>query len=75
MSAIVILLIASISVAALFPSAFIWSVRTGQFDDEFSPPQRILFDNPTDKTPDTLSTSKNTSLNYTTSHQKKPVCK
>ena len=46
MSAIVILLIASISVAAIFLAAFIWSVRNGQFDDEFSPPQRILFDNP-----------------------------
>jgi len=58
MSAIVILLIASISVAALFLGAFIWSVRTGQFDDEFSPPRRILFDNPVDKTPDPTSTSK-----------------
>jgi len=46
MSAIVILLIASISVAAFFLAAFIWSVRNGQFDDDFSPPQRILFDNP-----------------------------
>jgi cbb3-type cytochrome oxidase maturation protein len=44
MSAIIILLIASISVAALFLAAFIWSVRNGQFDDDFSPPQRILFD-------------------------------
>jgi cbb3-type cytochrome oxidase maturation protein len=46
MSAIVILLIASISVAAIFLAAFIWSVRNGQFDDEFSPPQRMLFENP-----------------------------
>lgn len=45
MSAIIILLIASISVAAIFLAAFIWSVRSGQFDDDFSPPQRILFDN------------------------------
>ena len=50
MSAIVILLIASISVAAIFLAAFIWSVRDGQYDDEFSPPQRILFDDqPADK--------------------------
>lgn len=48
MSAIVILLIASISVAALFLGAFIWSVRNGQFDDDFSPPRRILFDNKAD---------------------------
>lgn len=44
MSAIVILLLASISVAVLFLIAFIWSVKSGQYDDEFSPPQRILFD-------------------------------
>ncbi|MBO9201904.1 MULTISPECIES: cbb3-type cytochrome oxidase assembly protein CcoS [Niastella] len=47
MSAIVILLIASISVSAIFLAAFIWSVRSGQYDDDFSPPQRILFDNQT----------------------------
>ncbi|MFL5743441.1 MAG: cbb3-type cytochrome oxidase assembly protein CcoS [Niastella sp.] len=46
MSAIVILLIASISVSAIFLAAFIWSIRSGQMDDDFSPPQRILFDNP-----------------------------
>jgi len=46
MSAIVILLVASISVAALFLAAFIWSVKNGQFDDDFSPPRRILFDSP-----------------------------
>ncbi|MBN8834923.1 MAG: cytochrome oxidase maturation protein, cbb3-type [Niastella sp. SCN 39-18] len=45
MSVIVILLLASISVAILFLLAFIWSVRSGQFEDEFSPPSRILFDN------------------------------
>lgn len=53
MSAIVILLVASISVAAIFLAAFIWSVRNGQFDDEFSPPQRMLFDNPPGTTKDT----------------------
>ncbi len=45
MSAIVILLIASISVSAIFLAAFIWSVRSGQLDDDFSPSHRILFDN------------------------------
>ena len=44
MSVIIILLVVSISVAALFLAAFIWSVRSGQYDDEFSPPQRMLFD-------------------------------
>lgn len=44
MSVIIILLIASISVAALFLCAYLWSVKTGQYDDEYSPPLRILFD-------------------------------
>ncbi|QNA45555.1 cbb3-type cytochrome oxidase assembly protein CcoS [Lacibacter sediminis] len=45
MSVIFLLLIASISVAALFLCAFLWSVKSGQYDDETSPPMRILFDN------------------------------
>ena len=46
MSVILILLMASISVAALFLAAFLWSVRSGQYDDEISPPLRMLHDNP-----------------------------
>jgi cbb3-type cytochrome oxidase maturation protein len=44
MSVIILLLIASICIAGAFLAAFIWSVRTGQFDDEYSPPLRMLFD-------------------------------
>jgi len=44
MSVIIILLIASISVAALFLAAFIWSVRDGQYKDEIAPAVRILFE-------------------------------
>ena len=44
MSVIVLLLIARISVAALFLAAFIWSVKKGQFDDDYAPPLRMLFD-------------------------------
>jgi cbb3-type cytochrome oxidase maturation protein len=42
MSVIILLLIASISVASLFLAAFIWSVKSGQYDDEMSPPMRML---------------------------------
>lgn len=45
MSVIILLLIASISVAAIFLGAFLWSVKNGQYDDETSPAMRILFDN------------------------------
>ncbi|HEU4608453.1 MAG TPA: cbb3-type cytochrome oxidase assembly protein CcoS [Chitinophagaceae bacterium] len=44
MSVIIILLMASISVAALFLLAFLWSVKNGQYEDETSPPWRILFE-------------------------------
>lgn len=44
MSVIIILLTASISIAAAFLGAFIWSVKHHQFDDGYAPPRRILFD-------------------------------
>ena len=44
MSVIIILIIASVSIAAFFLAAFCWSVKDRQYDDEFSPPLRILFD-------------------------------
>ncbi|AFD06476.1 cbb3-type cytochrome oxidase assembly protein CcoS [Solitalea canadensis] len=44
MSAIIILLIISLFVAGGFLFAFIWSVKSGQFDDDYTPSVRILFD-------------------------------
>jgi cbb3-type cytochrome oxidase maturation protein len=45
MSVIIILLIVSILIAGGFLIGFIWSVKDGQFDDQQSPAQRMLFDN------------------------------
>ncbi len=44
MSVIVILLIVSIVIAGGFLVAFFWSVQDGQYEDDYSPAQRILFD-------------------------------
>lgn len=44
MGVIILLLLASVFVAAIFLGGFIWSVKTGQYDDEYSPPVRMLFD-------------------------------
>ena len=44
MSVIIILMIASISVAAIFLVAFLWGVKSGPFEDDFSPSSRILFE-------------------------------
>jgi cbb3-type cytochrome oxidase maturation protein len=46
MSALFILLGASLSIAVGFLVAFIWSVRNGQYDDEYTPSVRMLFDEP-----------------------------
>jgi cbb3-type cytochrome oxidase maturation protein len=44
MGVIILLLLASITVAGFFLGAFIWSIRQGQMEDDYSPPRRILFD-------------------------------
>ena len=44
MSAIFILVGVSIVTATGFLAAFIWSVKNGQYDDDYSPAVRILFD-------------------------------
>jgi len=43
---IIFLMIAvSITVAGLFLGAFLWAVRSGQYDDDYTPAVRMLFDN------------------------------
>ena len=54
MSVIILLLFVSISVAALFLAAFIWSVKTGQFDDEAAAAMRMLYDDAPPKSSSTL---------------------
>ncbi|MPR32525.1 cbb3-type cytochrome oxidase assembly protein CcoS [Salmonirosea aquatica] len=61
MSALIILIGFSLLAALGFLGAFVWSVRGGQFDDDYTPSVRILFDDtinplPSDKsTPQTAS--------------------
>ncbi|MBP6433029.1 MAG: cbb3-type cytochrome oxidase assembly protein CcoS [Ferruginibacter sp.] len=45
MSALFILIGISILVAVGFLIAFLFSVKTGQYDDDYTPSIRILFDN------------------------------
>jgi cbb3-type cytochrome oxidase maturation protein len=44
MSVVIILVIISVIVAGSFLGAFIWSVRKGQYDDDYTPSVRMLFD-------------------------------
>ena len=53
MSVIVVLIGFSIIVAAGFLVAFLWAVKSGQYDDDVSPSIRILFDNEENKSEET----------------------
>ncbi|MEP7264945.1 MAG: cbb3-type cytochrome oxidase assembly protein CcoS [Bacteroidota bacterium] len=44
MSILILLIFCSILVATGFLIAFLWSVKSGQFDDDYTPSVRILFD-------------------------------
>jgi len=46
MSILIVLVIVSLIMAGGFLIAFLWAVRTGQFDDNHSPSVRILQDEP-----------------------------
>jgi len=55
MSALFILIGVSIVVAGSFLAAFLWSVKNGQYDDDYTPSVRMLFE---DKIPaETITTT------------------
>jgi len=45
MSIIIVLIAISLIIAVSFLIAFLWSMKSGQFDDTYSPSVRMLFDN------------------------------
>ena len=57
MSVIILLMLASISVAGIFLAAFIWSVKDKQYEDEDSPPVRMLFDDAPAPSPGSSATT------------------
>ena len=44
MSVVIVLVIISVVVAGSFLGAFIWSVKKGQYDDDYTPSVRMHFD-------------------------------
>ena len=44
MAVILLLIVVSVFVAGGFLLAFLWSVKTGQMDDDYTPSVRILFE-------------------------------
>ena len=47
MSVLFVMIGASLLIAIGFLIAFIWSVKTHQYDDDYTPSVRMLFDNTT----------------------------
>ena len=47
MGVIYLLIGVSIVIAIIFLSFFLWASKTGQFDDDYTPSVRILFDDET----------------------------
>jgi len=58
MGVIFFLILFSISVALIFLAAFIWAVKSGQFDDKYTPSVRILFDEKSSSSNNKTQTSK-----------------
>jgi cbb3-type cytochrome oxidase maturation protein len=51
MSVIILLILASLTVGLIFLGAFVWSVRSGQYEDTLTPAMRVLLDDaPVQKT-------------------------
>lgn len=44
MSVMIIHIVVSLLIALGFLAAFIWAIKTNQYDDDYSPSVRILFD-------------------------------
>lgn len=63
MSAIILLIFIGIMVAGGFLAAFIWAVRSGQYDDDYSPAVRMLFDNKPEKGEDEIRNPEKTEEN------------
>lgn len=53
MSIIALLIVISLSIALIFLGIFLWSMRSGQYDDTYTPSVRMLFeDKPKEESPD-----------------------
>jgi cbb3-type cytochrome oxidase maturation protein len=66
MSVIFFLIGIGILVAGGFLAAFIWAVKSGQYDDDYTPSVRILFD---DTKPENNDSDKKDNLANNTKHE------
>lgn len=63
MGVIVLLIIVSVVVAGGFLIAFLWSVKTGQMEDDYTPSVRILFETEVKLTANRAITKKEVNIN------------
>ena len=56
---IVFLICISLCIALFFLATYIWAVKSGQYDDTYSPGIRILFDDQSKKVKKSTSDKKN----------------
>ena len=61
MSVVLVLITASLLVATGFLISFLWAVKNGQYEDDYSPSVRILIDHEVNK----VNNSKNNDNNIT----------
>ena len=63
MSVVIVLVLASLAVGLIFVGAFVWAVRSGQYEDTVTPSLRVLADEtkaPAESISESNSTSKRT---------------
>jgi cbb3-type cytochrome oxidase maturation protein len=63
MSAVIVLILASLVVATGFLLAFLWAVKSGQFEDKVTPSMRILWDDKKKKNNDEKNNDTNQGVN------------
>ncbi len=61
MNIIILLICISVTIAVTFLAVFIWNMKSGQYDDTYTPSIRMLFDHETKRE----ETSKNNSSTTT----------
>lgn len=59
MSVVFVLIGASLLVAGGFLIAYLWAVKSGQYDDKYTPSVRILFENPNNQKEEEKENKKN----------------
>lgn len=62
MSVMLVLIGFSLTVATGFLIAFLWAVKSGQYDDKYTPSLRILFDDPSPAESGRVASGKNIKL-------------